>query len=324
LVSWNADVHVLVRCYPEQLKHIGGLRDRIHLHRADVRSYRQVRTVVRELKGCEGLIVFHLAAQAHVGESWVNPEETLNTNLLGTLYLLQAIRDESLHLHRFEFAGTSEEYGSFDPTRAYLYPRLEDGSIALNEEAPLNPKSVYATSKVAADFLTLNFYEAYEVPAVIARMFNNFGPHQSPRFITGAVITQALLRDTVEIGWHQIRRDFTYIEDGILGHLLIGRYGNVGETYVFGQGKNISILDWVKLILETGQKSGYWGEKELFINKDRFRLGCTDNADLLADSSKIRAQLGWQPQVAWESGIAAAIKWYAENRCTWESLTDWK
>ena len=133
-------------------------------------------------------------------------------------------------------------------------------------------------------------------------MFNNFGPRQNARFITGTVITQALVRDTVEIGRHAARRDFTYVEDGVRGHLLAALKLNPGEVCTFGQGKNLSIGEWAQLILKIGAEQGYWGARELVVKPELFRPGFTDEADLLADSTFLHERSDWQPTVSWEEG----------------------
>lgn len=323
-MSCGAQVHVLVRRSPEQLRNIAHLKDQLAIHQGDVRDYAQVHRAVEAMRGSTGSVIFHLAAQAHVGDSWEKPEETLNTNILGTLNLLRAICELDLSLHRFEYAGSSEEYGSFEVTGADGSGKKDRDGFLLSEASPLNPKSVYATSKVAADFLSRNFYDAYGVPAVVSRMFNNFGPRQRPKFITSTVITQALERQVVEIGRPHARRDFTYIEDGIRGHLFTGLYGDSGQIYVFGQGKNISIGQWAEMILELGREHGFWEPKELVIRQNRFRPGRTDEADLLANSAKLNELCGWQPEVSWEEGIVRTIRWYAENRPSWQRLVDWQ
>lgn len=324
LLLWGARVAVLVRRSPQQLRNIAHLKDRLQILQADVRDYAQVLAAIKSWRGGEGSIIFHLAAQAHVGDSWEKPEETLKTNLLGTLNLLSAIRELDLHLFRFEYAGSSEEYGSFDASRSQEYGWRADGGVLLDERSPLNPKSIYATSKVAADFLSRNFYDAHGLPALVTRMFNNFGPRQSPRFVTGTVITQALECQQVEIGHPNARRDFTYIEDGVRGHLLTAMYGEPGQVYVFGQGRNTSIGKWAELILDLGCKHGFWNQRELVICPERFRPGRTDNADLLANSTRLKDLCGWQPTVGWEEGIVNTIAWYAENRATWKGLIDWQ
>ncbi|TKJ42288.1 GDP-mannose 4,6-dehydratase [candidate division LCP-89 bacterium B3_LCP] len=323
LVSEGARIQALVRKPAEELKNISHLTERIELQFADITDEDQVLGALKCLQGERDVIIFHLAAEAHVGESWVQPEQTLQTNVLGTLNLLRAVCELNLHLHCFDYAGSSEEYGSCDPAKSEKYHHVEGGGVLLDELSPLNPKSVYAASKVAADFLCRTFFDAYDIPVVVSRMFNNFGPRQNPRFITGTVITQALSTDIVEIGSPHAKRDFTFVTDGVWGHLLTALYGEPGQVYVFGQGKNVSIGEWASLILDSGYKAGFWGPKELVSRDKRFRPGRTDEADLLADSSRLNELCGWQPEVTWEDGILQTINWYAENRPLWEGLVDW-
>src|SRR5438093_829834 len=99
------------------------------------------------------------------------------------------------------------------------------GSVILHERSPLNPKSIYATAKVAADFLTMNYHDAYGLPGVVTRMFNNYGPRQNPRYLTGTVITQALERREVHLGNLEPLRDFCYCTDGVRGHLAVSLRG---------------------------------------------------------------------------------------------------
>src|SRR5581483_6377618 len=141
--------------------------------------------------------VFHLGAQAHVGESWHRPYETVAANVLGTLNLLQSLIEHGLEVEKFDTAGTSEEYGN--PREiVHDHHTWDETGLVLHERSPINPKSIYATSKVAADFLTMNYYDAYGVPAIVTRMFNNYGPRQNPRYVTGTIVTQALERDRIE------------------------------------------------------------------------------------------------------------------------------
>ncbi len=113
-------------------------------------------------------------------------------NTVGTLNLLQSIVDTGLELEKFDTAGTSEEYGNVHEDVAHHHDFDDDGGLILHERSPINPKSIYATAKVAADFLTMNYHDAFGVPGVVTRMFNNYGPRQNPRYVTGTIITQAL------------------------------------------------------------------------------------------------------------------------------------
>ena len=179
-------------------------------------------------------------------------------NTVGTLNLLQSVVDHGVELEKFDTAGTSEEYGNVRESVAHHHDFDEHGSLILHERSPINPKSIYATAKVAADFLTMNYHDAYGLPGVVTRMFNNYGPRQNPRYVTGTVITQALERETIELGALDPLRDFCFCTDGVRGHLTVAAHGMPGEVYVYGQGENISMADWVALILRVGEEHGFW------------------------------------------------------------------
>src|SRR5579885_2723877 len=197
LVELGANVRAFVRATSSgALNNIGHLRDRIAVKFADLTDRTSIDYLVRELAAApDRPYVFHLGAQAHVGESWHRPYETTITNVVGTLNLLQSIVDHGLELEKFDTAGTSEEYGNVHEAVAHHHDFDPDGGVILHERSPINPKSIYATSKVAADFLTMNYHDAFGVPGVVTRMFNNYGPRQNPPFVTGTIITQALERE---------------------------------------------------------------------------------------------------------------------------------
>src|SRR5919202_1092613 len=221
--------------------------------------------LIRELRdtASDRPYVFHLGAQAHVGESWHRPYETIMANTVGTLNLLQSIVDWGLEVEKFDTAGTSEEYGNVREAVTHQHDFDGDGGLVLHERSPLNPKSIYATAKVAADFLTMNYHDAYGVPGVVTRMFNNYGPRQNPRYVTGTIITQALSRPEIVLGALEPLRDFCFCTDGVRGHLTVAAKGVAGDLYVYGQGKNISMADWAELILRVGRDGGDWGEREI-------------------------------------------------------------
>src|SRR5215207_10962474 len=251
LVELGATVHAFVRATSSgALNNIGHLRNRLKVHFADLTDRTSVDYLMREL--CDAPdkpYVFHLGAQAHVGESWHRPYETVMANTIGTLNLLQSIVDWGLELEKFDTAGTSEEYGNVRESVAHHHDYDEAGGLILHERSPINPKSIYATAKVAADFLTMNYHDAFGVPGVVTRMFNNYGPRQNPRYVTGTIITQALTRETVELGQLDPLRDFCVITDCVRAHLTNTTRRIPGDLYVYGQGKNISMQDWANLIL---------------------------------------------------------------------------
>ena len=325
LVELDASVHAFVRATSSgALNNIGHIRERLSVHFADLTDKTSVDYLVKELLDApDKPYVFHLGAQAHVGESWHRPYETVMANTLGTLNLLQSIVDYGLELEKFDTAGTSEEYGNVREAVAHHHDFDDEGGLILHERSPINPKSIYATSKVAADFLTMNYHDAFGLPAVVTRMFNNYGPRQNPRYVTGTIITQALTRETIELGQLDPMRDFCFCTDGVRGHLMVAARGIPGDLYVYGQGKNISMRDWAELILRVGREEGYWEAREIASTPERYRPGASEVMALRVGYDKLHRETGWEPRVSWEEGIAKTIAWYADNRARWIGRVDW-
>jgi dTDP-glucose 4,6-dehydratase len=325
LVHLDANVHAFVRATSSgALNNIGTLRDRLRVHFADLTDKTSIDYFVKDLlEAPDKPYVFHLGAQAHVGESWHRPYETVMANTLGTLNLLQSIVDHGLELEKFDTAGTSEEYGNPHEAVAHHHDFDEEGGLILHERSPINPKSIYATSKVAADFLTMNYHDAFGLPGVVTRMFNNYGPRQNPRYVTGTIITQALTRETVELGQLDPMRDFCFCTDGVRGHLMVAARGIPGDLYVYGQGQNISMRDWADLILRVGREQGHWDAREVVSTTDRYRPGASEVMALRVGYEKLNRETGWEPRVSWEEGVARTIAWYAENRHRWIGRVDW-
>lgn len=325
LVEYGANIHVFVRATSSgELRNIRHLRDDITVHRGDLRDKHSVERAMKPLREYSDTIVFHLAAQAHVGESWERPYETVDTNVNGTLNLLQSIVDLDIEIAKFDTAGTSEEYGNVREEVKENHEFDGDGRVLLSERSPVNPTSVYATSKLAADFLTMNYNDAYGLPTVTTRMFNNYGPRQNPRYITGTIITQALERDIVELGNLKPKRDMCYVSDGVRGHLHVALEGSPGEQYVYGYGENISMQEWADTILEVGSEHEYWENPEIVQDDDRFRPGDSDVEELLVGYEKLNEETGWEPKVSWRDGIRRTIDWYANNPDNWYGRVDWR
>jgi dTDP-glucose 4,6-dehydratase len=326
LVTIGANVHAFVRATSSgALNNIGHLRRQLKVHFADLTDKTSIDFLIRELgEASDRPYIFHLGAQAHVHESWHRPYETVMANTVGTLNLLQSIVDHKLELEKFDTAGTSEEYGNVHEEMRDFHTFDEDESLILHERSPINPKSIYATAKVAADFLTMNYYDAYQVPGVVTRMFNNYGPRQNPRYVTGTIVTQALERETIELGSLEPLRDFCFCTDGVRGHLTVAAHGIPGDLYVYGQGKNISMRDWADLILRVGREQGHWGDdREIVTTQMRVRPGSSEVMALRVGYEKLHRETGWEPNVSWEAGIAKTIAWYAENRERWLGRVDW-
>jgi len=327
LVELGADVIAFVRATSSgALNNIGHLRDRLQrVVFADLTDKTSIDYLMRDLaNGSSKPYIFHLGAQAHVGESWHRPYETVMANTVGTLNLLQSVVDHGLELEKFDTAGTSEEYGNVRESVSHHHDFDDEGALILHERSPINPKSIYATAKVAADFLTMNYYDAYAVPGVVTRMFNNYGPRQNPRYVTGTIITQALSREKVELGSLDPLRDFCFCTDGVRGHLTVAAHGNPGEVYVYGQGEAISMADWSAMILRVGEEEGFWpAGRHIVQTESRRRPGSSEVMALRVGFEKLNAETGWTPKVSWEEGVRRTIAWFAANRERWHGRVDW-
>jgi dTDP-glucose 4,6-dehydratase len=170
----------------------------------------------------------------------------------------------------------------------------------------------------------MNYHDAFGVPGVVTRMFNNYGPRQNPRYVTGTVVTQALTRENVELGNLEPMRDFCFCTDGVRGHLTVAARGIPGDVYVYGQGENVSMQEWAELILRIGEEHGLWPKgRQLVSVESRFRPGASDVLALRVGHEKLTRETGWEPTVRWEDGILQTIRWYAENRERWIGRVDW-
>ena len=326
LVHLGAHVHAFVRATSSgALNNVWHIRQQMRVHYADLTDQTSIDYLVKELQEApDRPYVFHLGAQAHVGESWHRPYETIMANTVGTLNLLQSIVDHGLELEKFDTAGTSEEYGNVREAVAHHHDFDDAGSLILHERSPINPKSIYATAKVAADFLTMNYHDAYGLPGVVTRMFNNYGPRQNPRYVTGTIITQALVREQIELGNLEPLRDFCFCTDGVRGHLMVAAHGIPGDVYVYGQGENIAMRDWAEKIIAIGEADGHWpAGREVVSTEKRFRPGASDVMALRVGYEKLSRETGWKPRVSWDEGVARTIEWYANNRDKWIGRVDW-
>ena len=203
----------------------------LKVHFADLTDRTSIDYLVRELLDApDRPYVFHLGAQAHVGESWHRPYETVMANTVGTLNLLQSIVDWGLELEKFDTAGTSEEYGNVRDDVSDHHDFDDAGALILHERSPINPKSIYATAKVAADFLTMNYYDAFGVPGRRDADVQQLRPAPEPALRHGHDHhAGAHAAETIELGALEPLRDFCFCTDGVRGHLTVAAHGTPGR-----------------------------------------------------------------------------------------------
>ncbi len=238
----------------------------------------------------EGMdLIFHLGALISIPYSYVHPVEVVESNVIGTLNVLQACRK---HGCRLVHTSTSEVYGT-----ALRVP--------IDEEHPLQGQSPYSASKIGADKLVESFYRAFDVQAVTVRPFNTYGPGQSARAVIPTIITQALTQDRIHLGNTSARRDFTYLSDTVDGFIKAAQALDViGETFNLGSAEEITIGELANLIIDLVGRP-----VEVVVDEERLRPEKSEVMRLLSDNTKARKLLGWGPQVGIREGLARTIDW---------------
>lgn len=238
-------------------------------------------------------LVYHLGALISIPYSYLHPDEVVESNVLGTLNVLQACR---IHGCRLVNTSTSEVYGS-----ALTVP--------ITEAHPLQGQSPYSASKIGADKLVESFYCAYGVQALTVRPFNTYGPGQSARAVIPTIITQALTQEVIQLGNLEARRDFTYLDDTVDGFIKAAEAEGVnGETFNLGTGTEISIGELAQEILvQIGRPV------RVEVQPERLRPEASEVTRLLSDNSKARERLGWEPQVGIKDGLGQTIKWIRKH-----------
>jgi dTDP-glucose 4,6-dehydratase len=280
---------------PAAVNHASG-NGRLQFWYGDVRNASLVDSLVEQSD-----VVVHFAAETHVTRSIYDNYHFFETDVLGTQVVANSVLKHVKHVDRFIHISTSEVYGT---ARAPL----------MDEEAPLMPMSPYASAKAGADRLVYSYYATYNLPAIIVRPFNQFGPRQHLEKVIPRFITSCLLDEPLRVhGDGSAERDFTYVEDTCraLDRLVHGdRGGLVGEVINLGYGKSISLADMAPLV---ATRMGKPGATVTFVG-DRpgqvFRH--------TADASKAQRLLDWRPCVSFDHGLDRTIAWYIANRPWWE------
>jgi len=259
----------------------------------DVRDPNGVRTA---MKGCD--VVFHLAALIAIPYSYHSPASYVDTNVTGTLNIVQAARD--LGVRRVLHTSTSEVYG----TARY---------VPIDEEHPLVGQSPYSASKIGADQMALSYYRSFETPVVVVRPFNTYGPRQSARAVIPTVITQlAAGVRSIKLGSLSPTRDFSYVADTVAGFMALAECdAALGEVVNLGSGFEISIGDTAKLIAEVMGRP-----LEIETDEQRLRPEKSEVERLFSDMSKAQAMTPWRPSYGgldgFRRGIAETVAWFTQ------------
>ncbi|MCF6227852.1 MAG: GDP-mannose 4,6-dehydratase [Planctomycetes bacterium] len=257
---------------------------------------RDSRLVEQSMKGIE--VVFHLAAWGGVPFSFSAPQTYIDTNVTGTSNILLAARD--VGIERFLHTSTSEIYGT-------------PAQVPISETFPRQPQSPYAASKVAADAIAESYAAAYDLPIVICRPFNTYGPRQSDRAVIPTIIGQLLSGvDELKLGDTSPTRDLTFVKDTAAGMIALCEADEaIGENVNLGVGEEVSIYELAHLIMEVT------GREALIVrDEQRIRPGKSEVQRLLSDNTRIKQLTGWQPEISLKEGLHKTVEWLAHHMDT--------
>lgn len=261
--------------------------------------------------------IVHFAAESHVDRSIHGPGEFVQTNVVGTFSLLEEVRaywgtlkEPAKNRFRFLHVSTDEVYGSLEP-----------GDPAFSETTPYAPNSPYAASKAASDHLVRAYHHTYGLPAVTTNCSNNYGPRQFPEKLIPLVILNALNGKPIPIyGDGKNVRDWLYVGDHCTGIRTALRKGRPGETYNIGgnsEKTNLEVVNAICEILDTLHPAGAPHAKLITFVKDR----PGHDKRYAINASKMKAELDWQPQERFETGMRKTVEWYLNNKSWVENVT---
>ncbi|MGM0586390.1 MAG: SDR family NAD(P)-dependent oxidoreductase [Pseudomonadota bacterium] len=270
-------------------------RASVNAVRGDVRDAALVHRLVARQE-----VVFHLAALIAIPHSYVAAQSYVDTNVLGTLNVLEAARANDIE--RLVHTSTSEVYGTAVTT-------------PIDESHPLQGQSPYSATKIGADMLAEAFTRSHDLPVAILRPFNTYGPRQSERAVIPTVIRQALDPEVeaIRVGDTSPVRDFTFVADTVAAFLAIGAAPGIafGRPYNAGSGRSVTVAETIGLILDLAES-----RKPVKREAARLRPERSEVRELLADHAQLSAATGWRPRTPLRVGLGRTLDWWRERLAT--------
>jgi GDP-4-dehydro-6-deoxy-D-mannose reductase len=283
------------RSRTENIEH---LRPQIKLIECDLRDLASVRCL---LETTEPTHVVHLAAQSFVGASWQTPAETLSTNIISQVNLLEGIRRSTI-APRVLVVGSSEEYGLVHPDE-----------LPIRESNPLRPLSPYAVSKVAQDMMGYQYFMSYHLPIIRTRAFNHEGPRRGEVFVTSnfakqvAEIEAGRREPIISVGDLTPRRDFSDVRDIVRGYWLLLERGEPGEVYNLCSGRSWAIQQVLDFLLDQSRV------RKIAVEIDPARLRPSDVMILEGDPSKIRKATAWEVEIPFDRTLKDLLAYWRQR-----------
>ena len=269
----------------------------LKLTQMDLTNSFQVKKIFEDLKPDE---IYHLAALSSAKQSFDNPEKVLTTNIASELNLLESLN--KLKIDAKVIVVTSAE----------VYGIVEEKNIPIDEDTPLNPTNPYAVSKIAQDYLALQYYLAYGSKIIRIRPFNHIGPGQSDKFVASAFakkiaeIEKGKSNPVIKVGNLKSERDFTDVRDMVRAYILLMEKGKVGDVYNIGSGRSYKIEEVLKMLLS-------FSKKNIEVKIDSNLLRPTDNPILRSNNSKMHSITGWESEIPLEKTLQDILEYWRET-----------
>lgn len=282
-----------------RMENLENVHGKVELLEADLRDFSSVHRLLAEVRPD---VIFHLAAQSFVPSSWTAPNDTLTTNISSQVNIFEAVRVLGLD-PVIQIACSSEEYGLVLPHET-----------PIKETNPLRPLSPYAVSKVAQDLMAYQYFQSYGLKTIRTRGFNHTGPRRGDVFVTSnfakqiASIELGLQEPVIRVGNLEAIRDFTDVRDMVRAYWFATQKGRPGEAYNIATGEGIRIRELLDRLLALSTS-------QVKVELDPERLRPSDVEILIGDSSKFRADTGWEPRVPFEQTLSDTLDfWRARLR----------
>lgn len=253
-----------------------------HMYSVDILDYEGLKDVVEKI---EPDFIYHLAALTSPAVSFQNPSETITSNIGGQLNILEAVKELRLMSARVLVVSSAEVYG-----------QVSEKNLPIDEETPLRPTSPYAVSKIAQDFLGLQYYLTQSVDCVRVRPFNHVGPYQSPQFVIPAFAKQIAeiekkkQEPIMKVGNLDAKKDFTDVRDIVAAYEQLMEKGESGEVYNIGSGKSYRIAEILEMLLSMSAE-------RIIVEKDPSLMRPIEIPELVCDYGKLHKATGWNPEI---------------------------
>ena len=281
--------------FEDSLKTVRHIKDKITAVKIDLNSQNHVLKLVEDIKPD---MVFHLAALTAPGDSFGNPAKTVTNNITLEINLLESIKKSKLFNTRILIVSSAEIYGLV---------RKED--LPIDEETLFMPTNSYAVSKLAQDFLGLQYFLSYNLKIIRVRPFNHIGPRQSSNFVIGSWTSQIARIEKQEkkpvllVGNLSAQRDFTDVRDMVKAYVLAIEKGKSGDVYNLGSENSYKISDILEILLS-------YAKVRIKVQTDKSLLRPADNPRLVCDSKKFRSLTGWKPQIPLEKTLEDTLDYW--------------